>query len=323
MTELVQCPEALYSPETGTLHRCIRGPHSDWHETEGGLQWQHNEEGPLAPGLYPNLSMERYHGDRGSLSSSGARKLLAPSCPALFRYEQDHPQPYKAVFDFGTAAHRVVLGNGPELVAIEADDWRTKAAREERDEVRAAGGVALLADEYEQVLAMADAIRRHPVASALFAPGSGRPEASVFWRDAPSGVMRRARFDWLPDPRAGRLIIPDYKTCRSAEPTALEKAMYEFGYHCQDDWYRAAARAIGLADDPVMVFVCQEKTAPYIVTVFEPDAEARRIAAARNRRAIEVFAECTAAGRWPGYTDEIAYLSLPTWAAIRDTEEYL
>ena len=39
--------------------------------------------------------------------------------------------------------------------------------------------------------------------------------------------------------------------------------------------------------------------------------------------ALEVFAECTETGVWPGYSDDIAYLSLPTWAAIRDTEEYL
>ncbi|POG47131.1 hypothetical protein BV881_12395 [Streptomyces sp. ZL-24] len=278
----------------------------------------------LAPGLYPNLPIETYHGDRTSLSSSGARSLLAPSCPARFRYEQDNPRPRKAVFDFGNAAHRVVLGDGPELVAIEAPDWRSKAAREERIKVEAAGGVALLAAEYDQVQAMADAIRRHPVASALFAPGSGRPEVSVFWEDRPTGVRRRARFDWLPNPGPGRLIIPDYKTCRSAEPSALAKAVHEYGYHQQADWYRAAARAVDLGgEDTAFVFVCQEKTAPYLVTVFEPDMTALRIGAAKNRRAIETYARCVETGHWPGYTDEIAYLSLPVWAEIRDTETYL
>ncbi|MCX5201087.1 PD-(D/E)XK nuclease-like domain-containing protein [Streptomyces sp. NBC_00237] len=274
------------------------------------------------PGLY-DMTAEQYHADRSSLSSSGARRLLA-SCPALFRYEQDHPQPYNPVFALGTAAHRLALGDGPDLVAIEADDWRTKAARQERDEVHAAGGVALLASDFDRVQDMADALRRHPVASALFAPGSGRPEASLFWRDEPTGVMRRARFDWLPDPRNGRLIIPDYKTCRSAEPAALARAVEEYGYHQQADWYRAGARALGLADaDAAFVFVCQEKAAPYLVTVVELDAAALRIGAAKNRRAIDTFARCVETGHWPGYADDIAYLSLPVWAEIRDTEEYL
>ncbi|MFD4662496.1 PD-(D/E)XK nuclease-like domain-containing protein [Streptomyces halstedii] len=277
----------------------------------------------IAPGLYPDLGMTAYHADRTSLSSSGARRLLPPSCPALFRHEQDNPQPSKKTFDLGNAAHRLVLGEGPNPVRIDAHEWRSAAVKAEVADVRAAGGVPLKPGEFEQVHAMADAIRRHPVASALFAPESGRPEVSVFWKDGPSGITRRARFDWLPNPRTGRLIIPDYKTCRSAEPSALARAVDEYGYHCQDDWYRAAARAADLSDDPAFVFVCQEKTAPYLVTVVELDATARRIGAARNRRAIETFARCTETGYWPGYSDSIEYLSLPVWAERRDEEEYL
>ena len=287
------------------------------------LAGAHAPAAGITPGLYPSLPMAAYHADRASLSSSGARKLLPPSCPALFRHEQDHPQPSKKTFDLGNAAHRLVLGEGPDLVRIDADEWRSAAVKAEVADVRAAGGVPLKPAEYEQVQAMADVIRRHPVASALFNPESGRPEVSVFWEDKRAGITRRARFDWLPNPRNGRLIIPDYKTCRSAEPSALARAVDEYGYHCQDDWYRAAARAAGLADDPAFVFVCQEKTAPYLVTVIELDSMARRIGAAKNRRAIDTFARCTETGRWPSYSDEIAYLSLPTWAEIRDTEEYL
>lgn len=275
------------------------------------------------PGIY-QMTNEAYHADRGSLSSSGARMLLPPSCPALFRHAQDTPQEPKKTFELGTAAHKLVLGEGPDLVQVDADKWTTAAVKAEVAAIHDEGGVPLKPAEYQQVHDMADALRRHPVASVLFDPARGRPEQSLFWRDRPTGIMRRARFDWLPDARSGRLIIPDYKTCRSAEPNALARAVEEFGYHQQDDWYRAAARALDLADDSAaFVFVCQEKTAPYVVTVVEMDAEARRIGAARNRRALEVFAECTESGVWPGYSDEIAYLSLPHWAAIRDTEEYL
>jgi hypothetical protein len=275
------------------------------------------------PGIY-QMTNEEYHADRGSLSSSGARKLLPPSCPALFRYAQDNPQSAKKTFDLGNAAHKLVLGEGPDLVRIDADEWRSKAVKDEVAAVRAEGGIPLKPAEYQQVQDMADALRRHPVASALFDPARGKPEQSLFWRDQQTGVMRRARLDWLPDARSGRLIIPDYKTCRSAEPAALAKAVDEFGYHQQDDWYRSGAKALGLADeDAAFVFVCQEKTPPYVVTVVEMDATARRIGAARNRRALEIFAECTATGHWPGYSDEIAYLSLPPWAEIRDSEEYL
>ena len=278
------------------------------------------------PGIY-QITNDEYHADPvpgGSLSSSGARKLLPPSCPALFRHEQDTEQAPKKVFDLGNAAHKLVLGEGPDLVRIDATEWRTGAAKAEVAAVRDTGGVPLKPAEYEQVHAMADALRRHPVAAALFDPARGKPEQSLFWRDPPTGVTRRARLDWLPAPRAGRLIIPDYKTCRSAEPAALAKAVHDYGYHCQADWYRTGARALDLADEhAAFVFVCQEKTAPYLVTVFEPDAAALRIGAAKNRRAIQVYAECTATGHWPGYSDDVVPLSLPVWAEIRETEEYL
>lgn len=275
------------------------------------------------PGIY-EMTNEAYHSHRYALSSSGARKLLPPSCPEIFRYEQDNPQPAKKVWDIGNAAHKLVLGNGPALQLVDYERWDTKAAKAEVAEAREAGAIPLKRAEYDQVHDMADALRRHPVASLLFDPERGTPEQSLFWRDDRTGVMRRARLDWLPNPRSGRLIIPDYKTCRSANPEKLAKDIDEYGYHQQDDWYRAACRALGIAgDDAAFVFVCQEKTAPYVITVIEVTATARRIGAARNRRALETFAQCTAAGYWQGYSDDIEPVALPGYAETRDSLEYL
>jgi hypothetical protein len=278
--------------------------------------------GITEPGVY-QMDADLYHADPvagGSLSSSGARRLLPPSCPAKFRWEQDHGQPPKREFDLGHAAHRLVLGAGPDFEVIDAPDYRTKAAKEQRDAAREAGLVPLLEHEHDQVQAMANALRRHPVAAALFTPGRGNPEQTLIWRDPPTGVMRRARFDWLP-PERGRLIIPDYKTCHSAEPEALRKAMNQFGYHAQADWYRAGARALGLAGaDAAFIFVCQEKTPPYLVTIFEPDATAMRIGAMRNRRAIDIYAHCRDSGHWPAYVDGIALLALSPWAEVEEGE---
>jgi hypothetical protein len=278
----------------------------------------------MAPGVYDDVPAEAYHADP-ALSSTGARQLLPPSCPARFRWDQLYGQPPKAVFDFGQAAHLAALGAGPDLVIVEAPDWRTKRAQQLRDGARAEGAVPLLEHQYEQVQAMAAALRAHPVAGPVFAPGSGRGEVSLWWADRPTGVMRRARLDWLREPVAERrLIVPDYKTCRSASPEAFRKATAEYGYHQQADWYTAAVQALGLAPGgAAFVFICQEKDPPYLVATYELDAVALRIGAAKNRAALETFAECTATGRWPGYGDEPQLISLPPWAEIRDTEEYL
>jgi hypothetical protein len=280
---------------------------------------------PPALGLHTDLSNEDYHADKTSLSSSGARKLLPPSCPAKFRYEQDNPQPPKKTFDYGNAAHAKVLGRGANLVLVDHDTWNTKAAKAEVAAVRAEGGIPLKRHEIEMVNAMADAIRRHPLAAALLEPAYGAPEQSGFWIDGPTGIRRRVRFDWLPSIQSGRLIIPDYKTAADASNDAFQKALDNYGYNQQAAWYEEAAVALGLGgQDTELLFIVQEKEPPYLVNVIGIDFFAREIGRAKNRAAIETFAECMSTGHWPGYADHNPnYLALPGWAENRDKEIYL
>lgn len=268
------------------------------------------------PGMY-DIPEEAYHADPvkgGSLSSTGARKLLPPSCPALFRHEQGNPPPPKSAFDFGTAAHKKVLGIGPELAVLDFPDWRTKEAREARDEAREQGAVPLKRSEYEQVTAMAEALKRHPVAGPIFTERAGRPEQSLFWQDPDTGVVCRARADHLPHPTSsGRLILADYKTCASAAPDKIQRAVADYGYHIQADWYMDGARALGLGD-PAFLFVFQEKTAPFLVTVVELDFMALKIGAHLAREARGIYADCKRSGRWPGYHDDHPLsVSLPVY----------
>lgn len=271
------------------------------------------------PGVY-DIPVDQYHRDPvpgGSLSSSGARKLLPPSCPAKFKHWLSEGQPPSREFDFGHAAHREVLGAGPQLVVVDAADYRTKAAQTARDEAYAAGAVPVLAGEYEVVRAMAAALRAHPIASALLDPSRGRPEQTLVWLDA-TGVWCRGLVDhlpyWEPD---RRLIISDYKSCRSAAPEDLRRCMHSYGYHQQLDWYLAGAEALNLAgagQQPAGVFIFQEKTPPYLVTVAQPDRTALDIARTRNRKALAVYRTCADTGTWPAYADDVIDLALPGWA---------
>lgn len=272
-----------------------------------------------APGVYDAMPNAVYQADPvpgGSLSHSGARKLLPPGCPALYRHWAAGGDPRTHEFDVGHAAHRLVLGAGSNISVVDADDWRTKAAREQRDEAHAGGLTPILRADYDNVHAMAEALRAHPIASALFR--SGRPEQSLFWVDDETGVWRRARLDWLPNPGAGRLIVPDYKTTISAEPSHLSRALYNYGYYQQAAWYLDAVTALGLGADPAFVFVFQEKTPPYLVTVCEPDASALMWGRARNLKALDVYRLCKATGHWPGYTDDVISIGLPRWAEYQE-----
>jgi hypothetical protein len=269
--------------------------------------------------LVEDLPDEQYHADP-ALSASGAKRLLPPSCPARFKYERDNGgRPNKRAFDVGHAAHAAVLGVGLELVVVDAANWMTKAAKEQRDAAYAEGKCPILVSEKYNVDRMAEAIREHPVAGYLLAKDSGKPEVSAFWHDEKHGIDRRARFDWLPHiTDDGRLVIPDYKTTNSAEPRKFAKSMFDFGYDVQAVFYMDAIRALGLADDITFVFIAQETTAPYLITVHEFDEIGLRLGRERVDRACALFAECTATGIWPGYSDDIELVTPPYWL----TDEY-
>lgn len=279
-----------------------------------------------APVVRDDLTAEQYHADRTSISSSGLRALLAPGCPAQFKYDRDNPPAPKKEFDLGHAAHKLVLGEGPEFRIIEFPDYKKVAAQRLRDEAYETGLVPLLTKEHAMVQAMAEAVRQHPVAGPLFTPDGGVAEQSIYWTDPRTGVRCRCRPDWMPHRQEnGRLVVVDYKTAKAVDPAALQRAVYERGYHAQAAFYLDGVKAAGLAGDqePAFVFVFQSKTAPYLVHLIELDFPALVLGAARNERALRRYAECERTGIWPGFNDRITYLPLPPYAEKRDQEEYL
>lgn len=279
-----------------------------------------------APVVRGDLSAEAYHADRTSISSSGLRAILAPGCPAQFKYDREHPAAPKREFDLGHAAHKLVLGEGPDFEIIAFPDYKKVAAQRLRDEAYEAGLVPLLTKEHDMVQAMAEAVRQHPVAGPLFSPDEGVAEQSIYWTDVQTGVRCRCRPDWMPHRQEdGRLVVVDYKTAKAVDDAALKKAVYDRGYHAQAAFYLDGVKAAGLAGDqePAFVFVFQSKTAPYLVHLVELDFPALTLGAARNERALRIYAECERTGIWQGFNDRITYLPLPPWAEKRDQEEYL
>lgn len=276
------------------------------------------------PGMYEMTNAE-YHADPVpgfSLSSSGARKLIAPSCPALFKHERDNPRPPSENLELGSAAHTVVLGKGDQIVVVDAPDWRTKDARAQRDAARAEGKIPLLPDDFAIVQAMAAQLRAHEFAGKLLASNAGAPERCLFWRDG--NIMRRAMLDWLRDPKPNRrTIVTDYKTACAADEESFAKAMHNYGYHQQAAWYLDGVEALGLTgngEPPVFLFIVQEKKAPYLVNVVQPDPDSLAIGRHLNREAIASYRECMASGIWPGYGTEPKMVSLPPYV-VRQYEK--
>lgn len=269
----------------------------------------------FAPGLYRGVDEHVYHADP-ALSSSGARMLITQS-PLDFHLARQAGQHHKREYDFGHAAHKYVTGVGSPIEVVEADSWRTDIAKAKREAAYLAGRVPLLPHEDAQARAMADVLRKHPLAGPLFSKGEA--ELSGWWRDPATGAMLRFRADWITYVR-GRLWIVDYKTSKGAGRYAFAKAAAEFGYFMQHPYYTAGVRALGLDPAPVFIFVTQSKVFPYRVTVVQLDRYDIELGDRLNRRAIELFAECTASGIWSDDSARIHITPLPGWVRYQSEE---
>jgi hypothetical protein len=281
----------------------------------------------LVGGLHPDMPEAVYHADPvpasqgGSLSSSGAKLLLPPGCPALFDHARRHPGGHKDAFDLGHATHTHILGAGAEIVTVDAPDWRSAQARAAKAKAHAEGKTPLLAGQASQVEAMTAAVRAHPVAGPLLAPGAGEPEVSAFAQDhGAGGVWLRARFDWLTTIAGGRPAIVDLKTTAdTANPDTWGKTVDNLAYHLQAAHYLRVARLLGM-DDPAWIWVVVSKQPPHLIHVSYPDQDMLAAGAAASRAAINLFAECTSRDEWPGWAPVLHETSLPAWSRTRIPE---
>lgn len=274
---------------------------------------------PDDDGIYSGISDTDYHADRGSLSSSGARKLLPPSCPALFRHAMDNPQESSAAFDIGKAAHAVILDEGAQIVRVLAADWRTKEAKQQRDEAYAEGKIPLLAPDHEAVMSMATAVHTHPLAAALL--DEGQAELSGYWHDADTGTRLRFRPDWLTELASGRIACVDLKTSQSASPQEFSSSAAKWGYALQREWYCDGLRALEIAEDPIFLFILVDKNPPHLVSVIELDDDAIAYGRRKMRRAIDVYAKCQAADDWPGFPQIVHTVGLPRYIYNQEGSE--
>src|SRR3990167_5550430 len=158
----------------------------------GGGGWSSAARG--GPGA---ASLEEYIRDPAptpSLSTSIAHLLLTRSAKhAQLAHPRLNPawQPDATEqTDVGSIAHALLLDRDESrVVVIDASDWRTRAAKDQRDAARAEGKLPILTDRYGEVvhmvLAARQAIADAPEIAAAFA--GGRPRQTLLWPEQGTG----------------------------------------------------------------------------------------------------------------------------------------
>ncbi len=276
------------------------------------------------PGIYM-IPESEYFADpceMPSLSHSIAKMLLdrspAHAWSAHPRLGNQREDGATKASDTGTILHKLLLGRGADIAEIDAKDWRTNAAKEARDEARAAGKTPVLASDMTDIYACAKAARRqiesHPDLGAFFE--AGKSEAVIAWQDG--GIWCRGMVDRLPD--APRVPVFDIKTTAlSGAPESWERRVVH-EYATQAAFYRRGLKAIRRVEPGPFLFVVIEVNAPYAVSVLTPAPSLLAYAEAEIERAIELWRDCIAADKWPGYAPFTAHVELPGYLAMRSEE---
>lgn len=274
------------------------------------------------PGCY-DMPAEDYHADpvcEPSLSSSIAVKLLDQSprhaWTAHPRLNPRFAPEDKTQFDLGKAAHALLLEGDDSAVVIDADSYRTKDAKAQRDAAYEAGKTPILAEKWEDVRRMVDAARAQLDATegcqGVFE--GGKAEQTLIWQE--DGVWCRARLDWTAGD--GTEVIWDYKsTGGSAQPDAWAKNQLFEGRELQVGLYTRGAMSVFGWKRPRFVFVVQENQPPYALSVVDLQPAGLVYAERRTSKAIDLWRRCLQSNRWPGYPSVIASVEPPPWAVGR------
>jgi PDDEXK-like domain of unknown function (DUF3799) len=294
------------------------------------------------PGLY-EITDDQYFSDpcpQPSLTQSIAKILLSRS-PMHAAHAHPRINPHYVAdddkkFDLGNICHAHLMGRGRDFHLVDADDWRTKAAQEERKRAIARGQLPVLRKVMVQGLAM-----HHAVTEAISecsigwqVPTGVKSEATMIWRERgdlmESGPRRRSnkkqKHIWLRTKMdrvvfsGNRVTVYDYKT------TAMSAAESDVGHRLYDSGWdiQAAMHSRGLvALHPLMagctkhIFIVQETKPPYACNLFELPESVLTGGRLRLQKAVTIWSDCIKRNEWPGYTKEVRPIFYPDWTLKR------
>lgn len=280
-----------------------------------------------APGLY-SMTLPEYIADPApepSLSASAAHTLITQTAIHTYmrhpRLNPGAPREESKVADIGTIAHGLLLeGDESRIVLIEADDWRTKDAKEKRDAAYAEQKIPLLGKQLGPIRKMVEVARSaiaHSELASAFTPQAGKAEQTMVWEE--KGVWLRSRPDWLTDDR--RLIIDLKTTTGSAEPTAWIRTMLGNGADIQAALGLRGLRTLFNAKDPQFVFIVLEQDPPYGVSFVGLSPQFMEMAESKLNRAIQRWGDCVLTNTWTGYPNRVCWMEPPAFAWTQEMEE--
>lgn len=254
----------------------------------------------FAPGVYRGLKESEYRRAKGV--SQTQLKLVLQETP---RYAHINPRKASSGFTIGDGVHCLLLEpeqfNRRFVVYEGRRDKRTTAYKDFLESHK--GKTVLSESEAYRIKEMVRRIGVSEKGKYMFAEGEA--ETSLFWRDPETGLLLKARPDWM-DPK--RDLILDVKTTTSVKLRAIRYTIRDYWYHFQQLHYSKGYHA-NFGRWPRWVFLFLDKGPEVFeyrwVTVNPSDVE---YAAEQHAEALALWKECLTTGVWPSYPDRIETL---------------
>ncbi len=242
----------------------------------------------MKEGIYTDLSNNAYHEGEG-LSSSELKPALVST--KLYNYYQKNKKKSSEAMDEGTLFHTCVLE--PEkftksyLLKPEISK-RSKEGKEahrmHEEECYTTGCISATSEVIDTVNGMANAVNLHPEIGAILL-SKGKSEVSCYAKDPETGILLKARADWLFEVD-GETYIFDLKKARHADILGFKRAVQDYHYDLSAFHY---IYVFGLAGIDVKGFfwgAC-ESTEPYSCALYQADETRMQVGESKFRLAMK------------------------------------
>lgn len=254
------------------------------------------------------LTNEEYHAHE-AVGSSSLKKILRS--PAHYLFGLENPSEPTAAMDLGTAIHEAILE--PNLFkanTVVMPKFEGTGSRAAKDAwlLENHGKRILKQDDLDKVLGILHALSEHKTARALLTGGAA--EESFFWRDPETGILCKARPDFL---RQGHIIV-DVKSTFDASELAFPRQVAKLNYHLSAAQYLAGVSIVENQKFDQFVLLAVEQEAPHGIGCYLLDDATLAAGEFLRRKALTTLAECKDSGNYPSYPDEIRPLGIPNWA---------
>lgn len=212
----------------------------------------------------------------------------------------------------GSATHKYILERRAfknEFIVWEGGRKAGKDWNEFKEQNK--GKDILSLAQMDQIRAMHKAVYACPEARQLLS--GGQAEESVIWRDKDTGLLLRARADYVKMHKGVKILV-DLKTCLSAEPETFTRDLIKLCYPIQEAHYREgfSRDKDGEEVQVTFAFIAVEKETN-TVQVYTLDDGFDEAGYFLWRQTLNKWAEHIKNNEFPTYATGVSELKAPDW----------